>query len=186
LPSDRQLKHAVADLRAMERKCFGSRQRFGFYRYLAEVFEFYQHLRRDNEAKISARRIAELFGIRKQKRTHPIRVIIDVTSAADEKTKSRWTRALRYAWHQRNRWKNLKMFFRSSGGAVGAARQFAALHPRSAKRRASTSHEGPGLTMQPLPGVERIMPGHLFVRDGRVFRQPDVTETQPQENDYDP
>jgi hypothetical protein len=99
--SVRRLKRTIANLKSLEQKCFGSRQRFAFYEYLAAVFAFYELLRRNNEAKQSARRIAELFGIRKQKRTHSIRVLIDATSSADEKTKSRWSRALRYAWHDR-------------------------------------------------------------------------------------
>ena len=87
LMSDRQLKRSIADLKAMERKAFGSRRRFGFYVYLAAVYALYVLLRRNNEAKISAHRIAELFDIRIQKRTHSIRVIIDATSAGETKMK---------------------------------------------------------------------------------------------------
>ena len=104
LNSDRQLRKTIDDLRKLERKCFASRSRFAFYDYLAAVFELYVQLRRRNQAKPSARRIAKLFGLRKQNRTHPIRVIIDATSTADIKTRSRWSRALRYAWHERKTW----------------------------------------------------------------------------------
>jgi hypothetical protein len=44
------------------------------------VFEFYVQLRRRNQSKPSARRIAKLSGVRKQNRTHCIRVMIDATS----------------------------------------------------------------------------------------------------------
>jgi hypothetical protein len=71
----------------------------------------------------------QLFGLRKQK--HPIRVIIDATSAADNKTKSRWTRALRYAWRKRKAWEDLKSFLRENSGPAGCAEQFAAVHPKA-------------------------------------------------------
>jgi hypothetical protein len=74
---------------------------------LAAVFELYVQLRRSNQAKPAAKNIAQLFRLRKQDRTHPIRVIIDATSTADNKTKSRWTRALKYAWRERKTWKEL-------------------------------------------------------------------------------
>jgi hypothetical protein len=126
---DRQLRKTIDDLRELERKCFASRSRFAFYDYLAAVFELYVQLRRRNQAKPSARRIAKLFGLRKPNRTHPIRVIIDATSTADNKMKSRWTRALRYAWRERKIWTDLASFLRKNGGPAGCADQFAAINP---------------------------------------------------------
>jgi hypothetical protein len=176
LLSDRQLKKTTVSLKALERQVFRSRQRFVFYEYLEAVYEFYARLRRTNKAKISAGRIATLFGIRTQKRTHSIRVIIDATSVSDEKTKSRWSRALRYAWRKRNRWKSLKAFFRLNGGPAGSAVKFAALHPRTLPDWVRMDGED-RVSKIPLPvDVERIMPGEMFVRNGRVFRQPDVTD----------
>jgi hypothetical protein len=94
LNSDRQLRKTIDGLRELKRKCFASRSRFAFYDYLAAVFELYVQLRRRNQAKPSAQRIAKLFGLRTQNRTHPIRIIVDVTSTGDIKTRSRWSRAL--------------------------------------------------------------------------------------------
>jgi len=82
LKSDQQLRKTIEDLRELERKCFASRSRFAFYDYLAAVFELYVQLRRTKQAKQSAKSIAKLFRLRKQDRTHPIRVIIDATSRA--------------------------------------------------------------------------------------------------------
>ena len=64
LNSDRQLRKTIEDLRRLEQKCFASRSRFAFYDYLAAVFELYVQLRRRNQAKPSAQRIAKLFGLR--------------------------------------------------------------------------------------------------------------------------
>jgi hypothetical protein len=125
LKSDRQLRKAIDDLRELERKCFASRSRFAFYDYLAAVFELYVQLRRTKQAKSSARRIAKLFGLRKPNRTHPIRTIIDATSTTDLKTRSRWSRALRYAWRERKTWKDFVSFLRENGGPAGCAKQFA-------------------------------------------------------------
>jgi hypothetical protein len=130
LKSDRQLRKIIDDLRELERKCFASRSRFAFYEYLAAVFELYVQLRRRKQAKPLARRIANLFGLRKPNRTHPIRTIIDATSTTDIKTRSRWTRALKYAWRERKTWKDLDAFLRENGGPAGCADQFAAINPR--------------------------------------------------------
>ena len=105
--SDRQLRKRIYDLRGLERKCFAARSRFAFYEYLAAVFELYVQLRQTNASKKFGSTLAKLFGLRKQNGTHPIRVIIDATSTADLKTRSRWTRALRYAWRERNAWSDL-------------------------------------------------------------------------------
>jgi hypothetical protein len=130
LISDPQFRKAIDDLRGLERKCFAARSRFAFYEYLAAVFELYVQLRRTKQVKSWARRIGKLFGLRKQDRTHPIRVMIDATSTADLKTKSRWSRALRYAWQERKTWKDLGSFLRENGGPAGCARQFPAIRKK--------------------------------------------------------
>src|SRR4051794_15615635 len=80
------------------------KKQVAFYDYLAAVFELCVRLRRTKQAKKTAKLIAKLFDFHNQKPTHPIRVIIDATSTADNKTRSRWTRALRYAWRERKAW----------------------------------------------------------------------------------
>jgi hypothetical protein len=146
LDSDRQLRKTIEDLRGLERKCFAARSRFAFYDYLASVFELYVQLRRRNQAKPLARRIAKLFGLRNQKRSHCIRVIIDATSTADLKTRSRWSRALRYAWHERKTSKDPGSFLRENGGPAGCAEQFAAIHPTG---------KYPGCIVYRCPGTDR-------------------------------
>jgi hypothetical protein len=133
-------------LRRLEQKCFASRSRFAFYDYLAAVFELYVQLRRRNQAKPSAQRIAKLFGLRTQNRTHPIRVIIDATSTTDLKTRSRWSRPLQYAWHERKTWTDLGSFLRENGGPAGGARQFAAVHLKA---------RYPGCIVYRCPGTGR-------------------------------
>jgi hypothetical protein len=146
LKSDRQLRKIIDDLRELERNCFASRRRFAFYNYLAAVFELYVQLRRTKRAKRAATLIARLFGLRQQNRAHPIRTIIEATSAADIKTKSRWTRALKYAWQERKTWTNLRSFLRENGGPAGCADQFAAINSRG---------KYPGYIVYRRPGTGR-------------------------------
>jgi hypothetical protein len=120
----------LTDCEDLNRTAFAARSRFAFYDYLAAVFELYVQLRRRNQAKPSARRIAKLFGLREQDRAHPIMTIIDATSTADIKTKSRWSRALRYAWRERSACSDLATFLRDNGGPAGCADQFAAINRR--------------------------------------------------------
>jgi hypothetical protein len=154
LISDRQLRKTIDDLRNLERKCFASRSRFAFYDYLVAVFELYIRLRRTKQTKKAATLIAKLFGLRNQKRTHPIRAILDATSTADSKTKSRWTRALRYAWRERKTWTDLASFLRENGGPAGCAEQFAAVHPKA---------RYPGCIVYRCPGTGRP---YLIVHKG--------------------
>jgi hypothetical protein len=144
LNSDRQLRKTIHELRGLELKCFAARSRFAFYDYLSAVFKLYVRLRRRNQAKPSARRIAELFELCKQGRSHPIRVIIDATSTTDLKTRSRWSRALRYAWRERRTWKDLGSFLRENGGPAGCADQFAATN---------TTGRYPGCIVYRRPGT---------------------------------
>jgi hypothetical protein len=154
--TDRQLQKAITDLIKLERRCFASRSRFAFYDYLATVFDLYVQLRRRNRAKLSAQRVVTLIGLRTQKRAHPIRVIIDATSSTDRKTRSRWTRALRYAWLKRKTWTDLKSFLRENGGPAGCAEQFAAINPRG---------KYPGCIVYRCPGTGRP---YLIVQKERM------------------
>jgi hypothetical protein len=175
LLSDRQLKQTISNLAATEQKCFTSRHRFAFYEYLEAVFEFYERLRRKKQAKSAARCIAKLYGIRTQNRTHSIRVIIDATSAADEKTKSRWARALRYAWYGRQWWRNLNELFASNGGLAGCAKEFAALHKRENSRsRTGSANVAPKDSL--IVDASIFKPGQLYGSDGRLFAHPDVPD----------
>jgi hypothetical protein len=158
LITDRHLRQTIDDLRSLKRKCFASRSRFAFYDYLAAVIELYVQLRRTKQAKKAATLIVKLFGLRSKKGTHPIRVIIDATSSADNKTRSRWTRALRYAWYKRKTWSKLTTFLRENGGPAGCAEQFAAVHPKA---------RYPGCMVYRCPGTGRP---YLIVHKG--LREP--------------
>ncbi len=142
--SDRKLRKAIADLKAIEKASFGSRRRFAFIAYLGAVYTFYELLRRKRVAKSSAHRIAKLFGIRIQKRTDQIRFILDATSASDSKAKSRASRALRYAWREREKWTDLGALFSRVGGVAGAAAKWSALRSRNPNGQIGLDTQGEG------------------------------------------
>ena len=142
LASDRLLRRRISDLGKLERRCFATRKRFEVYRYLAAVYPLYAELMRANEIQTSVQRIAAWFNLDTRKHAHPIRLIIDASSEADRRTKSRWTLALRFAWHERKGWTDLEAFLRRNGGPAGCADQFAALHLRSQRGCVRVGGEG--------------------------------------------
>jgi hypothetical protein len=177
LLSDRQLRQTIADLKAIEKASFGSRRRFAFVAYLGAVYTFYELLRRKRVAKSSAHRIAKRFGVRTQERTHPIRIIIDATSAAtDAKMKSRWTRALRFAWRQRHQWNDLQEIWREYHGPAGAAARWSALRSRDRNGQVGLDTQDLVPESPSIVDVDRLMPGQMYVRGNRVFRTPDVSD----------
>ena len=128
--TDQLFRQRISALQKLEAECFASRKRFEFYRYLAAVYRLYAELKRANEIQTSVQRLAAWFNLDTGQHVHPIRLIIDASSQADRRTKSRWTLALRFAWHERKGWTDLEAFLRRNGGPAGCASQFAALHAR--------------------------------------------------------
>jgi hypothetical protein len=69
-----------------------------------------------------------------RKNAHPIRILIEASAGAeDNRTKSRWTQALKFAFGWRQPAKRLKWFFKVNGGIAGSARKYAT--NRTAERR---------------------------------------------------
>ena len=71
--------------------------------------------------------LAKLAGLKHQPNRHPLRILVDVASSADRKSKSRWTQALRFAWRERSNWKDPTECLRANGGVAGCAQKFADL-----------------------------------------------------------
>ena len=102
------------------------RKRFGLYRYLRDVYECYLDLRSRRIARKATRQIAKLLRLPIQKKSHPIRILIEASAGPeDARQKSRWTQALKYAFGWRQPARKLKWFFRMNGGVAGAAAKFA-------------------------------------------------------------
>ena len=107
------------------------KRRFGLYRYLRDVYELYLELRFKRSARKATRRIAKIFHLSIQRKSHPIRILIEASAGPeDNRAKSRWTQALRYAYGWRQPGNKLKLTLETSGGISGCARKYAELQAR--------------------------------------------------------
>ena len=121
------LQAAITMLTKLDRRWRKTGRKRALYRFLESVFSLYTVWRRAGDTRTAAKRMAKLAGLRHQANRHPIRTIIDATSTADRKSKSRWTQALRYAWRERSKWNGLIDCLRANGGIAGCADRWASL-----------------------------------------------------------
>jgi hypothetical protein len=107
-----------------------SRKKNAPHKYIAAIYEFYRDLRNKRVATKTANRISKLAKLNSRSDRHPVRALIDASCTADEKTKSRMTRAIRYA--QRQKWDgDIKSKLQENGGIAGCAKKFAGLNKKS-------------------------------------------------------
>jgi hypothetical protein len=107
------------------------KRRFGIYKYLSDVYQVHLDLRSRRNAKKCTRRIAKLYKLSIQRKSHPIRVLIEASAGPeDARQKSRWSQALKYAFGWRQSAERLEWFFQTNGGIAGCARKYADLKAR--------------------------------------------------------
>jgi hypothetical protein len=105
------------------------RQRFWERTYLQAVYELYWSWP-GRERRSFAKQAARLCDISVRPSAHSIRIIIDCTSPkTDEKKRSRWTLALRFALWKQITPSKLSEFLneKGKGGIAGRAREYATL-----------------------------------------------------------
>lgn len=131
------LDATVRRLKRLEKKSFSGRRRFKFYGYLSEVLEYHRQLEACNKLLDIRNLLLARTDLRIMS-SDPLRVLIDATSRADTKTKSRWTRALQFAVDKRAEWAGrmtAREFFRLHGGITGCARKIAVRRARWWKKK---------------------------------------------------
>jgi hypothetical protein len=133
--NDKYLRKIIRTLKKSAAKHRGDtrpgKRRFGVYRYLRDVYELYLELRFKRSARKATRRIAKIFHLSIQRKSHPIRILIEASAGPeDNRAKSRWTQALRYAYGWRQPGNKLKLTLETSGGISGCARKYADLQAR--------------------------------------------------------
>ncbi len=139
----RTLKKSAAKHRADIRP---GKRRFGIYKYLTDIYRIYLELRSRRIARKATRRIAKRMHLSIRRNSHPIRILIEGSAVAeDNRTKSRWTQALKYAFGWSQRPERLNWFFKECGGIAGTARKYADLKGR---RKATK------MTAEPVPENE--------------------------------
>jgi hypothetical protein len=129
-----ELYEIIVTLRELEEKAFGSRhKKTDYYGYLKAVYNVYVEWKDRKKSKRKARQLAALNKIAIRKNTHPVRVLIDASSAASVRDKSRWTQALRFAVRKDIAPGDLLSFFVKNGGVAGCARKMSAGRPKATK-----------------------------------------------------
>ena len=102
------------------------RRRFGVQRYLNDVYRAFVDLHSKRIAEKATRRIAKLLRLPVRKNTHPIRILIEASAGPeDNRAKSRWTQALKYAHGWLTLPDKLDWFLKLYGGISGAAAKIA-------------------------------------------------------------
>jgi hypothetical protein len=134
--TDKYLRKIIRTLKKSAAKHRGDtrpgKRRFGVYRYLRDVYELYLDLRSRRIARTASRRIAKICKLSIKKKSHPIRILIEASAGPeDNRAKSRWTQALRYAFGWRQPGNKLKLTLETSGGISGCARKYAELQGRT-------------------------------------------------------
>jgi hypothetical protein len=119
-------------LRGFEIVCRKSRRRNWFHPYLAAVFTLAVDLKQRGILDETARKLAKKLDLHLDRRTHPIKTIIDASSKADLKTRSRWGKTLRYAFEDKDdeegEWNStmtLSKYFVNEGGVARCAAKIA-------------------------------------------------------------
>jgi hypothetical protein len=134
------------------------KRRFGLYRYLRDVYQAYLDLRSRRIARKATRRIAKIYKLSTRRKTHPIRILIEASAGPeDNRAKSRWTQALKYAYGWRQPAKRLKWFFEEAGGIAGSARKYADLQASRKPTKIMT-------TAEPVPENEGAGQNNLINR----------------------
>jgi hypothetical protein len=102
---------------------------------LTDIYRVFLELRSRRIARKATRRIAKIFKLLIQRKSHPIRILIEASAGPeDPRQKSRWSQALKFAFGWRQPAKRLKWFFKVTGGIAGSARKYA-INKKAARRK---------------------------------------------------
>lgn len=139
-----QIQHEVDALTKIERKAFKSRDRFKERRYLLAVYKLRQKCWQTGTAGKVRKQLVSMYSLKgTAARGSLLRAIMDCTSQATPKIKSRWMMALRAAIKRKIAPKHLDGFFDKHRGVAGAARLVARPRKLTAKKRGKKYRWGP-------------------------------------------
>jgi hypothetical protein len=102
-----------------------SRDRAAIYGYLTAVFELVAWWDQEGRAVKRARRALHLRGHRSIRKPEPFAAVILCTSDPDDRTRSKWSRVLRYAAEYKDLDEPLCDFIKRRGGINKCAARFA-------------------------------------------------------------
>jgi hypothetical protein len=119
-----ELETRIWHTKQVWKECTRKQSRFRHHSFLAAIFDLYNYIRSQHLTEFAFEKFGDDSKRRRTLDSHLFRVLLDATCKADPKVKSRWVRALRYAWWQRKHWSRLPNFFRRNGGISGCAAAF--------------------------------------------------------------
>lgn len=122
------LRQDLGRLRSAWDECQSDRSRDAIYSYLSAVFNLVAWWSAENRAIDRARRALRLQNIGLSDHDEPFAAIIRCTSDAgkvDKRTRSKWSRVLRYALECKSDSEPLEQFIKRRGGINECASQFA-------------------------------------------------------------
>lgn len=132
---DNLLRDELKEVRRSAQKHRDTRKRFAVYRYLRSVLRCYCRIERRELLRALRLLLDHEYGIPDDRKCHPIRAIIDATALlGDTRMRSRWTRALEFAWHSEVTPNELPDFFQQNDGVAGCARLAAKAFPERTAR----------------------------------------------------
>src|SRR5436190_17976478 len=113
--SDRRIKRKIRSLRRIFEECEHERQpgkrRFAHRDYLEDVYALFAEIGAGVLGTEVAKRLAEIYQVPERENAGLIRAIIDASASnLDAKMASRWTRALKFVWRQRQQWTDWRAF----------------------------------------------------------------------------
>ncbi|MEW6450054.1 MAG: hypothetical protein AB1490_05360 [Pseudomonadota bacterium] len=156
----KEIERRLFVIRSAAPRMHDRRGRFAAEHYLAEVFRLYRKLKHRDDYWNAFHRYVNRFDLRLRK-AFTISQILALTCDAPPKMKSRWYRAIRYAWSQRRAWDDFIEFMRTNGGPSGCASKWADLQPpRTPRGYARVGDPG----MPPIPlFVDPIYADHFGI-----------------------
>jgi len=122
--SSQAIRDELGKVAAAWGKMQSTRARDAVYIYLEAVRDLVRDWERRGRADRKARRALRARGLKAPKHPEPYAAVIACTSTADPKTKSKWSRAVRYFNSKPPKHESLKSFFKRNGGVNGCAALF--------------------------------------------------------------
>jgi len=128
--TDRRIKRKIRGLRRVFEECDRERRpgqrRFAHRDYLEAVYAFFSEIGAGVLGTEVAKRLTEIYHVPGQENAGLIRAIIDASASnLDPKMASRWTRALKFIWRERQHWTDWRAFVDSNDGIAGCAQAIA-------------------------------------------------------------
>ena len=113
---------ALQEIQKAGRRMRRAGNQAGQLAYLLTVYRIYCRWQRSRMSELRAKSLCKIQGVKWRHGTQPVRVLIDVGCKRDVRTKSRWARALDYAFTDETKPKHFLWFLKENGGIAGCVR----------------------------------------------------------------